>query len=383
MKSRAAVLFGIGQEWKIEEIEVDPPKAGEVIVEWKAAGLCHSDEHLVTGDLVPTPEMMALMGMEGDLFPAVGGHEGAGVVAEVGPGVTAVQPGDHVSASFVPACGRCRYCSTGRQNLCDLGAGAFLRGMITDGTSRHRVGGQELTMMAKLGTFSERSCVAEASVIKVDDDLPLEAVALVSCGVATGWGSAVKRADTQPGDTVVVVGIGGIGINAVQGARLAGAKHIIAIDPIELKREKAMELGATHTAASMDDALPLVTELTWGQMADRVIMTPGVMYGDLLAGGMNLTGKGGTCVVTGVAPLSQDDAALNLANLTLWNKEIKGTIFGSLNPRFDIPNLLTLYRSGQLKLDELITRTYSLDEINDGYQAMRDGENIRGVIVFD
>jgi S-(hydroxymethyl)glutathione dehydrogenase/alcohol dehydrogenase len=382
VKSKAAVLFGQGQDWKIEEIEVDPPKAGEVIVEWKAAGLCHSDEHLVTGDLVPTAEMLALLGVD-DFFPAVGGHEGAGVIAEVGPGVTSVQPGDHVSASFVPACGRCRYCSTGRQNLCDLGAGAFAKGMITDGTSRHRINGNELSLFAKLGTFSERTCVAEASVIKVDDDLPLEAVALVSCGVATGWGSAVKRADTQPGDTVVVVGIGGIGINAVQGARLAGAKHIVAIDPIELKREKAMELGATHTSPSMEDALPLVTELTLGQMAERVIMTPGVMYGDLLAGGMSLTGKGGTCVVTGVAPLAQEQAALNLANLTLWNKEIKGTIFGSLNPRFDIPNLLTLYRSGQLKLDELISRTYSLEQINDGYQAMRDGENIRGVIVFD
>ena len=180
-----------------------------------------------------------------------------------------------------------------------------------------------------------------------------------------------------------MVGIGGIGINAVQGARLAGAKYVVAVDPIEFKREKAMELGATHTAASMDEAIPLVNELSWGQMADRVIMTPGVMYGDLLAGGMNLTGKGGTCVVTGVAPLTQDEAALNLANLTLWNKEIKGTIFGSLNPRFDIPNLLSLYRAGQLKLDELITNTYPLERINDGYQAMRDGENIRGVVVFD
>ncbi len=382
MKTNAAVLFGVNQDWKIEEIEVDAPKADEVLVQWKAAGLCHSDEHVVTGDLVPTPEMLALMGVE-SFFPCVGGHEGAGIVVEVGPGVTSVQPGDHVSASFVPACGRCRYCSTGRQNLCDLGAGAFAPGMITDGTSRHRLNGDDLTLFAKLGTFSQHSCVAEASVIKVEPDLPLEAVALVSCGVATGWGSAVKRAETAPGDTVVVVGIGGIGINAVQGAKMAGAKYVVAVDPIEFKREKAMELGATHTAASMDDAIPLVTELTWGQMADRVIMTPGVMYGDLMANAMNLTGKGGTCVVTGVAPLTQDVASVNLANLTLWNKEIKGTIFGSLNPRRDIPNLLSMYREGQLKLDELITQTYSLDQINEGYRAMRDGETIRGVIVYD
>ncbi len=283
MKSRAAVLFGVGQDWQIEEMEVDPPKANEVLVEWKVAGLCHSDEHVVTGDLVPPPEALAAMGLD-DFFPCLGGHEGAGIVAAVGPGVTSVVPGDHVSASFIPSCGRCRYCSTGRQNLCDAGAGAFAKGMITDGTSRHRVRDRELTLFAKLGTFSERTCVAEASIIKVEPELPMEAVALVSCGVATGWGSAVERAGTKPGDTVVVVGIGGIGINAVQGARMAGAKHVVAVDPIEFKREKAMEFGATHVTASMEEATPLVTDLTWGQMADRVIMTPGVMYGELMEG---------------------------------------------------------------------------------------------------
>ncbi len=178
---------------------------------------------------------------------------------------TSVQVGDHVSASFIPSCGRCRYCSTGRQNLCDHGAGAFLKGMITDGTSRHRLDdGSDVMLFAKLGTFSEYSCVAESQVIKVEPDLPLEAVALVSCGVATGWGSATKRADVAPGDTVVVVGIGGIGINAVQGAAMAGARHVIAIDPVEFKREKAMEFGATHTFASMEEALPEVMELSWG-----------------------------------------------------------------------------------------------------------------------
>jgi S-(hydroxymethyl)glutathione dehydrogenase/alcohol dehydrogenase len=219
-------------------------------------------------------------------------------------------------------------------------------------------------------------------VIKVDEDLPLTAVSLVSCGVATGWGSAVKRAGTMPGDVVVVVGIGGIGANAVQGARMAGAKHIVAVDPIEFKREKAMEFGATHTAASMEDALPLVIDLTYGQMADRVIMTPGVMYGDLMATALSLTGKDGTCVVTAVAPMGQTESSVNLFELAMWQKEIKGTIFGSLNPRHDIPSLLSMYRAGHLKLDELITRTYTLDEINLGYQDMRDGKNIRGVITF-
>jgi Zn-dependent alcohol dehydrogenase len=169
----------------------------------------------------------------------------------------------------------------------------------------------------------------------------------------------------------------------VQGARLAGAKHVIAIDPIEFKRETAMELGATQSFSSMEEAFPAVTELTYGQMADKVIMTPGVMYGDLMELGLALTGKGGTCVVTAVAPMAQTQAAVNLFQLAMWNKEIKGTIFGSLNPRHDIPRLLGLYREGSLKLDELITRRYSLDQINEGYQAMRDGDNIRGIIVHD
>ncbi len=381
MKSRAAIISGTGQEWDIVDIEVDGPKTGEVLVEWKAAGLCHSDEHMITGDMAPPEERWEAAGIE-NLWPLIGGHEGAGIVAEVGPGVTSVAPGDHVSASFVPSCGHCRYCSTGRQNLCDSSGGTFLKGMITDGTSRHRLpGGDDLNLFAKLGTFSEFTCVAEASVIKVEPDLPLEAVALVSCGVATGFGSATERGNVQPGDTVVVVGVGGIGINAVQGAAIAGARHVIAVDPVEFKREKAMELGATHTFASMEEAFPSVQELSWGNMADKVIMTPGVLYGDMMQLGTALAGKGGTIVVTAIAPMTQTESSVNLFELAMWNKELKGTIFGSLNPRADIPRLLGMYRDGQLKLDELITTTYSLDEINEGYRAMRDGENIRGVVV--
>ena len=177
------------------------------------------------------------------------------------------------------------------------------------------------------------------------------------------------------------VGIGGIGINAVQGAAMAGARHVIAIDPVEFKREKAMEFGATHAYSSMEEAFPSVQDVTAGMMADQVIMTPGVMYGDLMALGTALAGKGGTIVVTAVAPVTQTESSVNLFELAMWNKEIKGAIFGSLNPRVDIPKLLNLYRDGHLKLDELITKRYALDEINVGYQAMRDGENIRGVIV--
>jgi len=376
------MIHGLNQQWAVEEIEVDPPKAAEVLVKWSVAGMCHSDEHLVTGDLVPPEEVWPLMGID-DFFPIIGGHEGAGEVVEVGPGVTTLKVGDHVAASFIPACGRCRYCSSGRQNLCNSGAGTFLPGMITDGTSRHRrsSNGKDLSLFAKLGTFSEYSCVAETQVILVDNDLPLESVALVSCGVATGWGSAVKRAEVQAGDTVVVVGVGGIGINAVQGAAMAGAKRVIAVDPVEFKREKAMEMGATHTFASMTDALAALGELTWGEMADKVILSPSVLYGDMMAEGTQLAGKGGTIVITAIAPMTQTESSVNLFEIAMWNKEIKGTIFGSLNPRADIPMLLGLYREGQLKLDELITNRYALDDINLGYDAMRNGENLRGVIV--
>jgi len=382
VKTRAAVLWGIGQEWQVEDIDLDPPKAGEVLVQMKAAGMCHSDEHVVTGDMSLPNEVAIEMGMA-PMFPIIGGHEGAGIVMEVGPGVTSVVPGDHVSASFIPSCGHCHYCSTGRQNLCDLGAMTFTAGMITDGTIRHHCRGEDLNVLAKLGTFSEHTVVAEASIIKVEPDLAFDAVCLVSCGVATGWGSAVQRAGVRPGDVVVVVGIGGIGINAVQGAAMAGASKVIAIDPVEFKRETAMEMGATHTFSSMAEAIPAVNEISWGRMADKVIMTPGVLHGDLMAEAMTLTGKGGTCVATAVAPMAQTEASVNLFELTMWQKEIKGAIFGALNPRADIPKLLGLYRDGDLKLDELITQRYSLDQINEGYQDMRDGKNIRGVITFD
>ena len=343
--------------------------------------MCHSDEHFLTGDLQLTADQLAAIGQD-SFYPVLGGHEGAGIVVEVGPGVSTVQVGDHVSASFVPSCGRCKFCSTGRQNLCDNGAGTLTKGMITDGTSRHSVNGEPVAVMAGLGTFSQYAVVSENSLIKVEKDLPLSVVALVSCGVATGWGSATKRADVQPGDTVVVVGIGGIGINAVQGAKMAGAKHIIAIDPIEFKREKAMEFGATHTARSMTEAVELLQEITWGTMANKVIMTMGVGQGSVMHEAMALAAKRGRVVVTNIHPALEMGASMNMLDITLMEKQVVGSLFGSGNPRADIPKLAGLYREGQLDLDGLVTRTYPLEGINDGYEAMRQGENIRGVLVY-
>ncbi len=225
MKTRAAVLWDVGQPWSIEELELDDPGPGEVLVEMKVAGLCHSDEHVLQGDMAVANADAEAFGMP-PMFPLVGGHEGAGVVVALGEGVRSVAVGDHVAASFIPSCGRCHWCSTGQQILCDVGAKIFEPGMITDGRVAHHIGGQEANAIAKLGTFAEHMLTSEDSLVKVDPDLPWGPAAVVSCGVATGWGSAVHRAEVRSGDTVVVVGVGGIGINAVQGARMAGAKVV-------------------------------------------------------------------------------------------------------------------------------------------------------------
>jgi S-(hydroxymethyl)glutathione dehydrogenase/alcohol dehydrogenase len=316
-------------------------------------------------------------------LPIVGGHEGAGTVQEVGEGVSWLKPGDHVVFGFIPSCGRCPSCSTGHQNLCDLGAALGLGMQIADGTSRHHAQGKDLGVMCLLGTFGKHTVVNEASCIKIDDDVPLDRACLLGCGVVTGWGSSVYAAEVQPGDNVVVVGVGGIGANAIQGARLAGAKRIFAIDPLENKREKAMQFGATHTAASLEDALPLVQETTWGTMANKVVMTMGVGSGELMAQALALASKRGRVVVTNIHPALEMSATMSLLDLTLMEKQVVGSLFGSGNPRADIPKLLGLYREGQLDLDGLVTNTYSLEDVNQGYADMRDGTNIRGVLIYE
>lgn len=380
METRAAILDGPGQEWKVETIKLDPPKAGEVVLELVGSGLCHSDEHLVTGDLVLDSAVAAEMGLR--QFPVIGGHEGAGKVVEVGEGVTSVAVGDHVCLGFIPSCGRCPSCATGKQNLCDMGALLLAGVQVSDLTCRHhRQDGSDLGIMCCIGTFAEHTVVNEASCIKIDKDIPLDKAALVGCGVTTGWGSATYAAEVQSGETVVVVGCGGIGMNAVQGAAMAGAANVIAVDPLEFKREQSQVFGATHTASSIEEATALVTEMTHGQMADKAIITVGEGNGALIAPTMAIIGKGGRVVHTSVAPINDTDVTMSLFDLTLMQKQLVGSIFGSANPRYDIPRLLGMYQAGTLKLDELVTRTYTLDEVNQGYQDMRDGTNIRGMIL--
>ena len=369
MKTKAAILRAPLTDWEIVELDVDPPKENEVLIRFVAAGLCHSDEHMRSGDMPGR-------------YPIIGGHEGAGVIEDIGPGVTRVKKGDHVVCSFIPSCGRCRFCSTGQQNLCDMGA-TILEGKMPDGTFRYHLDGEELGGLCMLGTFSQWSVASEFSVVPVDKDLPLDKAVLVGCGVPTGWGSAVYAAGVRPGETVVIYGIGGIGINAVQGARHAGAKNIIAVDPLANKREKAEELGATHSAATAEEAQELVTNLTWGVGADNAIVTVGVVKEDVVSSAFDAIRKGGTVTVTGLGNLMEKTIHLNGAMLTLFQKRVQGTLFGSANPVYDIKKMLDLYRTGDIKLDELITQTYKLEDINKGYQDLLDGTNIRGVILHE
>ena len=370
MKTKAAILRGPQQDWEVVELELDPPKDNEVLIRFVAAGLCHSDEHLRTGDMPGR-------------YPIIGGHEGSGVIEEVGPGVTRVKKGDHVVCSFIPSCGRCRFCSTGQQNLCDMGA-TILEGLMPDGTFRFHLDGEELGGLCMLGTFSQWAVISEYSCVAVDKDLPLEKAVLVGCGVPTGWGSAVYAAGVRPGETVVIYGIGGIGINAVQGARHAGAKNVVAVDPLANKREKAEELGATHSAPTAEEAQQLVWEqLAPGVGADNAIVTVGVVKEDVVESAFNMVRKGGTVTVTGLGNLMEKTIHLNGAILTLYQKRVQGTLFGSANPIYDIKKMLDLYRTGDIKLDELITKTYRLEDINAGYQDLLDGNNIRGVILHE
>jgi alcohol dehydrogenase (nicotinoprotein) len=369
MKTRGAVCWEAGPEahWEVSELELDPPGDHELLIRWVAAGLCHSDEHVITGDLPCR-------------LPLIGGHEGAGIIEEVGPSVTKVKPGDHVVCSFLPVCGKCRWCSTGKSNLCDLGA-TLLEGSLPGGAFKFHARGGDVGAMCMLGSFAERSVISEYSAVKVDDDLPLDKAVLVGCGVPTGWGSAVYKAKVAPGDTVVIYGIGGIGINAVQGARHAGAANIVAVDPLANKREKAEELGATHSAANGAEAGELVTRLTNGVGADHSIVTVGTVDATVVEQAFDIIRKGGSVTITGLGPIAEKTIQLSGTMLTLFEKTVQGTIFGSSNPMYDITKMLDLYRIGQVKLDELCTNTYSLDEINQGYQDLRDGKNIRGVVV--
>jgi len=383
MKVKAGIATEQNGPWVTEEIEIDEPHAHEVKVKMSFAGMCHSDEHGRTGDMTAPPEVLKLFGSD-SMFPFVGGHEGSGIVESVGPEVQGLVAGDHVTVSFIPSCGMCTYCASGRGFLCDLGARTLAGPMISDGTWRHHWNGQNLNRFAQLGTFSEYIVVHEASLVRIDPWYDLRAAALISCGIATGFGSAANRAGVKPGDVVAVMGCGGVGSGAIQGAVHAGARAVIAIDPNQSKVDRALKIGATHGASNaLEAAFSFLPDLTAGQNCDVVILTPGRLTGELIEEARSITAKGGTVVATAIAPFAQTQVDLNLAMFTLYNQSLLGTVFGSVAPRVQIPRLLRLHSEGKLIIDDLISREYSIDEVNQGYLDLESGKNVRGVVRFD
>lgn len=370
MKTKGALIWQFNQPWSVEEIEIGDPRKDEVKIQMEAAGMCRSDHHLVTGDIP----------MAG--FPVLGGHEGAGIVTEVGPGVDDFAPGDHVVLAFIPSCGKCPSCQAGMRNLCDLGAGLLAGESVTDGSFRIQARGQNVYPMTLLGTFSPYMVVHRSSVVKIDPSVPFEVACLVGCGVTTGYGSAVRTADVRPGDDVAIVGLGGVGMAALQGAVSAGARYVFAVEPVEWKRDQALKFGATHVYPDINAALMGIAEVTYGLMAQKVIITVGKLDGADVDSYLTITAKGGTCVLTAIGSLVDTQVTLNLAMLTLLQKNIQGTIFGGGNPHYDIPKLLSMYKAGKLNLDDMVTTAYKLEQINDGYQDMLNGKNIRGVIRY-
>lgn len=370
MKTKGALIWEFNQPWSVDEIEIGDPRKDEVKIQMEAAGMCRSDHHLVTGDIP----------MAG--FPVLGGHEGAGIVTEVGPGVDDFAPGDHVVLAFIPSCGKCPSCQAGMRNLCDLGAGLLAGESVTDGSFRIQARGQNVYPMTLLGTFSPYMVVHRSSVVKIDPSVPFEVACLVGCGVTTGYGSAVRTADVRPGDDVAIVGLGGVGMAALQGAVSAGARYVFAVEPVEWKRDQALKFGATHVYPDINAALMGIAEVTYGLMAQKVIITVGKLDGADVDSYLTITAKGGTCVLTAIGSLVDTQVTLNLAMLTLLQKNIQGTIFGGGNPHYDIPKLLSMYKAGKLNLDDMVTTAYKLEQINDGYQDMLNGKNIRGVIRY-
>ncbi|MGD9990675.1 alcohol dehydrogenase catalytic domain-containing protein [Pseudonocardia sp.] len=365
---KAAVQWEIGQKWTVEEVELADPIGDEVLVEVKACGLCHSDDHNITGD---APSAV----------PVVGGHEASGIVRAIGPAVNRVQVGDRVVLVATPFCGKCAYCATGRGALCDQNA-FVMKGHAPEGHYRFTKDGTGIGSYAQVGGFAEWTVMSQTQVIKIDDDIPFEVAAIVACGIATGYGSSVNVAAVRPGDTVVVVGVGGVGVGAVQGAVIAGAASVIAVDPLAPRRDAVMRFGATHAVATLEEARAILATETRGVMAESVILTASVVPGTLIGMASDLVAKGGKLVVTGVVPWKERNIPINVSAFLMYGRTLGGNVWGFTHTYDDLPRIFKLYRAGRLKIDEMVTRTYPLHEVNEGYADMHAGVNTRGVLVF-
>ena len=363
MLTKAAVMYEYNEPLVIEELELDPPKRNEVQVDIEAAGICRSDYHFMKGE-AHAP------------LPIVLGHEGSGTIEKVGEGVTSVKEGDKVALSFVSNCGRCEYCATGHPSLCSERAAHSTT--MFDGTNRLRKGDQSIRQFAQLACFADKAVVPEAACIPMPDGVPSEIAALIGCSTTTGVGAVLIKANVQPGETVAIVGCGGVGLNVLMGARLAQAKQIIAVDTDEGKLEFAMKFGATHSVnPSHQDAVSSVKELTGGRGVDYAFEVYG--SGETVEMAYNMARTGGTAVIIGIAPIGET-ALIDAMSIVRQEKTLTGTYYGSVRMSLDMPRIADLYLSGKLDLDELVTRRYSLEQVNEAYEDLARGEVGRGLI---
>src|SRR5262245_46568488 len=364
---KAAVLYKANTPLEVVDVQQGDPKAGEARVRVKAAGVCHSDWHIINGDwTLPLPMVL--------------GHEAAGIVEDVGAGVTAVKPGDPVIFSFRPQCGHCFYCSIGRSVLCD-GHNDTPRFVMFDGTQRLSRNGEGLNQLARIGTFAEKVVCPAEHLVPILQDMPWPQAALLGCCVPTGVGAVTRCAQVEAGASVLVIGCGGVGLNVVQGARLAGAATIVAADLLDGKLAYARDFGATHTVnAAKDKVVDVVRGLTGGRGVDYAFDAIGGEATTLQI--VDAIRPGGTAVIVGMAAMAVR-APIAPYMMALQEKCLRGTIYGSVRPDLDFPKLVDLYLQKRLKVDELVSRTYTIEEINEGFAALRTGQVARGVVTFD
>lgn len=365
--AKAVIIRETGKPVSVEPIEVEPPRLGEITVRVAACGVCHSDLSATNGTLTYP-------------LPMVLGHEGAGVVVEVGEGVTRYAPGDHVVSSFVSMCGRCHYCQTGRPQLCVQSLKTFYT--LPDGTVRTRDShGRDINVFLGCGVMAEFATLHQDNVVKVDQQMPLDKAALISCGVMTGVGAAVNTAKVQAGSIAVVFGCGGVGLNAIQGCAIAGAGVIVAVDTSDEKLQLAKRFGATHglNVTGLENTAKALLKLTDGG-ADYAFDCVG--SANIAETAWRVLRRGGTAVVVGIAG-AQDQIKLGAQAVAVSEKILTGSYYGSARPQLDFPRLIGLYRSGRLKLDELITRTYSIDEAPRAFADLDAGKQGRGVLLFE
>jgi S-(hydroxymethyl)glutathione dehydrogenase / alcohol dehydrogenase len=369
MKTKAAVARKAGAPLTIETVELEGPKAGEALVEIKATGICHTDEFTLSG---ADPE---------GIFPSIMGHEGAGIVVDVGPGVTTLKPGDHVIPLYVPECRQCEYCVSGKTNLCQAIRVTQGQGVMPDGTSRFSLGGTKIHHYMGTSTFSNYTVVPEIALAKIREDAPFDKVCYIGCGVTTGIGAVINTARVEPGANVVVFGLGGIGLNVIQGARLAGANRIVGVDVNPARQALAAKFGMTHFVNPKEvegDLVPYLVNLTAGG-ADYSFECIGNV--DVMRQALECCHKGwGVSVIIGVAGAAQEikTRPFQLVTGRVW----KGTAFGGAKGRRDVPTIVNWYMEGKINIDDLITHRLKLEEINKGFDLMHEGKSIRSVVVF-